>query len=120
MCKEDIRIARAAAPGGYFTAAAPAASIKCLPADANRYALAAGIGVVTPLTLNVSCMVGVVVGGNFIPLIGLSDEHPTGTVNVMDVGALIFEEVWFKVAGSDPPTNLYVGDSKFNETLEDI
>lgn len=120
MCKEDIRLARAAANHETFTAAAPAAAVKVLGANPNRYALAAGIGVLTPLTLNVSCLIAARVGDQFVPLIGLSADAPAGHCNLMDVGQLIFNEIWFVPAGSDPPTNLYVGSTAFDKNLEAI
>lgn len=120
MCKEDIRLARAATSGTTFTAAAPAAAVRVLGADPNRYAVSAGIGVLTPLTLNVSCLIAAKVGGGYVPLIGLSADHPADRVSVNEVGNLIFEEIWFVPAGSDPPTNLYVGCSTFIQPLEDI
>lgn len=120
MCKEDIRLARAASTKNTVSLAAPAAAVKLMPADPNRYSLAAGIGVLTPLTLNVSCLVAALVGGAFVPLIGLSADSPNGHVSVIDVGQLIFAEIWFVPGGSDPPTNLYVGDTSFDRTLESI
>jgi hypothetical protein len=120
MCKEDVRLARAASQHDAFTAAAPAAAVQVLTANPNRYSLAAGIGVLTPLALNVSCMIAAKVGDKFIPLIGLSADHPTACVNLFDVGQLIVQAIWFLPAGSDPPTNLYVGDSAFDKDFEKV
>ena len=120
MCKEDIRLARAARSGATFTAAAPATAVQVLPGDANRYAISAGIGVLTPVTLQVSCMIAALVGGQYVPLIGLSADHPAGHVSLTDVGSILQEPIWFLPAGSDPPTNLYVGCSAFDQPLESI
>lgn len=120
MCKEDIRLARAAASGATFAKTAPVAAVQLLPANPLRYALAAGVGVLSPLTLNVSCLIAARVGDQYVPLIGLSADQPTGYVNVTTHGNLIFEQIWFVPAGSDPPTNLYGGESTFVQDLESI
>lgn len=120
MCKEDIRVARKAYPGRTYGTVVPATGTLIFGANSNRFSLSAAIGYAAPLSRNVSAMLAVKVGNDFVPLIVFSADNQGGRVNLNEIGSLIIGPIHYVTTGVEIPTALYVGETAYIDELEDI
>lgn len=120
MCKEDVRLARAAGPSQYKLAAATSPGSKFLTADPNRYSIMAGLASGLDILNSYAVLVYAKIGDFKLPLIGLSGEHPGGTCSLLDVGQAIQGEIWVDLLDTNGPVNVNVADTAFTDTLENI
>lgn len=94
MCKEDIRLARAASPTQAKSVTPTAAGIIVLTANPNRYALSAKLDTAMDATMSGAVVLAARINGTYYPLIGLSKDHPADTVSLTDVGTMIEGEIF--------------------------
>ena len=120
MCKEDIRLARAAVPHSFSGPAVPADGAVLFGVNYNRYSLTAAITFTALATRNINVIIAARIGTTIIPLIGLSNDTPSGHVNIIDVGSVLLEQIVIINKGSDNPVNLYVSDTAFNQEMESV
>lgn len=120
MCKEDVRLSRAAVPGDSVTVVPTAVMTQILKANPERYGLQAGINGVLTTAATGSCTVYAKNGNNLYPLIGLAQDHPAGVININNVGLIITYDIWAIVNDSTVPVNLTVSESKWNVQQDDI
>jgi hypothetical protein len=120
MCKEDVRLARAASPGQVYTGNPAAVLTRALPGNAERYSLAASLSTTVGYTTPGSCVVYASIGGLLFPLIGLSADHPAGTVNLLDVGSAIQSEIWVKYLQAIDAGNVTIAETKWDQPQESI
>lgn len=120
MCKEDVRLARAASSSQKYAAAMTALSMRLFTADPERYGLTAAFNNPPGAAASTSVMIAVKDGAGYIPLFVLSDEHQSGHVTLLDVGQIIQGEIWAVDGGTSPPTVLYAGDTTWKQKQETI
>lgn len=120
MCKEDIRLARAAKPNPPIAVAVPGGVAQVLPGNWNRYSLSLAALTAAPVANNCSGMLAAKVGGLYWPLLVATSEHQGGTINLVDVGAVIYEAIWWVPQGNDAFDSVFVGDSQWLQTVESI
>lgn len=114
MCKEDVRLARAAHGGSAGQQDGSTALHKVLGANPERYSLCAGYGNdITPGTPQ-SAAVGVMVNGLFYGFLGLSQDHPAGVVTIFEVGQLITSEIWVRDYDTTSPPVVNVIETKWD------
>lgn len=120
MCKEDVRLARAANPNQAFQGSPTAGPVKIFTADAERYALTCHIATPGLVQGDIVCQLAARIGGQYYPLLSLANDHPGGTVSLLDVGALILGEIWWISTGTVTPTSVYISDSGWDRSQEEI
>lgn len=120
MCKEDVRLARAASPGQSIATTAVATGMKVLAANPNRYSLHAAWVPFMDATLAHAGFIAAVQGTAIYPLIGLSNEHPAGHVTILDVGQLIEYEIWMYYNDNANINDVRVAETFWTQELEKI
>lgn len=119
MCKEDIRLARAAVPGDQKFVGTVNPDVLMLKANSERYSVMAAIDEINAGDTN-AVMVYAKSGARVFPLIGLSADHPAGVVSLVDVGNIICEEIWGHLISNTDDPSLYVAETRWDRTQEEI
>lgn len=120
MCKEDIRLARAAQPRGQWSGSVTATAQRVLTANAERYSLVCGTSMATLVAGDPNVMVYALNGGRIFPLMSLTNDHLCDTVSLTEVGEIICEEIWVVSGSANAATPVYVGETAWNQTQESI
>lgn len=120
MCKEDIRLARAAVPGKSVSVPTQVGGILAMGANPERYSLMASLDITVDLTLAHGAMVIAVQGSNRWPLIGITNDHPVGVVNLVEVGQLITYDIWVLPLDLADPQAIRVAETTFNRPQDQI
>ena len=120
MCKEDIRIARAAAPGRAISIAGTVADQLVFGANSNRYSLSLAIMTNSVINSTGGMVIYSLVGGFKRPLIGVSYDTPSGNVNIQDVGNVLTGDIWLKTNDTVNLPTVAITESIFLSGLEDI
>lgn len=120
MCKEDVRLSRAASAGASVSPVFGASWTKALNANGERYSLTLGDTTPDAFTTPGGVVAAAKIGGVFYPLLGVSREHPAKTCSINDVGALIMEEIWVLSLDATNPSPCTVSESQWTQTQENI
>ena len=120
MCKEDIRLGRAAQTSRTYGTTVPTTGTLIFPANPNRYSLSGAIGYASPITRDISAMLAARVGDVYVPLITFSADHQGANITIMEVGQILTYPIHYVTTGGEIPTALYAGDTAFIEELEDV
>lgn len=120
MCKEDIRIARAAGPGRAVVATGGAADQRLLGANANRYSLSLTMLGVRAAGAVGTTVVYAMIGGAKHGLGGVSFDQPFNVVTISDVGAAIQGDIWVATLDLLNATSIGVAETEFLTDLESI
>lgn len=119
MCKEDIRIARSAAPGRAIAIAGTVADLLIFGANANRYSISLALTTAPVAGSTGNNLLYSLVGGLKRPLCGVSYDHPADHVNIQDVGAVILGDIWLAKTDTVPASSVTISESVFITDLED-
>ena len=120
MCKEDIRLARAAVPGRATVTTPTATGLRALAGNAERYSLSAHLANGVTAANSYAVSVYAAIGGLEYPLIGLSGEHPAGHVSLPEVGSVITGDIYIRAVDSTAVVDVTVAEVKWNQTQETI
>lgn len=120
MCKEDIRIARAASPGRSISVAGYVGDQLIFGANANRYSISVAIMTNSVINSTGGMVLYSLVGGFKRPLIGVSYDHNSGNVNIQDVGNVLTGDIWLKTNDIVNLPTVAISESIFLSGLEDI
>jgi hypothetical protein len=120
VCKEDIRLARAAVLNEVESAGAPTTH-RVFGASSNRYAFTGRMDFADPTIVPAATgMFAVKVGVGWAPLLSLNVHEQGGHVSLQEVGALIFGEIWWVNDSISNCTAVYAASTGFDKALEDI
>lgn len=120
MCKQDVRIARAAAPEAANQWTGGDGNVRKFGANPNRYSLVLGLEMANQVTDTCIGMAWTESNGERIPLLGVSIDHPVDRCTIMDVGQALLGDIWVGSVGASNPDFLYLGQTFFNQDLESI
>lgn len=120
MCKEDIRLARAAAPEAATRFTTQSADTRVFGGNPNRYSLTAHILTVPAALGDFNVVVYAYVNGAKWPLLSLSEENIGGHVSLTEVGSILQEEIWCNMGGNSPPSQMLICTTAFDQSLEEI
>lgn len=120
MCKEDIRIARAATPKTPKNGTAGDTALCTLPANINRYSVSVGIGIGDPTLEDPQIVVSSKIGNLVYPLAILNKHNQTCILNLMEYGSVICGQIFITDIGTDPLNIWYIGETSFDTELEKI
>lgn len=119
MCKEDVRLAKNQAPITATTSSSGIDPVSFAPADPQRMVILAGHRGLYADPIDI-CQIGVVVDGDFVPLITLTGGTMNGHADLDHQGAAVTYELFSVSAGPDNPNDANVLMFRLNKDLEEV
>lgn len=120
MCKEDIRLARAASAKNRYRWNGVTAVGNLPPPDPNRYSIVASMywsdGTLSDLAVDVYT----VIGGIRVSLCVLTHDEPSRVLTLHEYGQAIMGEINYAVVAQDQPDAITLIDMGFLSSLGDI
>lgn len=121
MCKEDVRLGRAAhARTPVDQTATGAGQFLIFPANPNRYGLTMALRTTTTLAAAICAIVYTKVGGAKYPLACLTIGHPSAAHTIVTAGDAIQGDVWLDVPASMTAASVLIGETVWDQELRDI
>lgn len=114
MCKEDVRLARAAVPGLSARVDTSGGATKVFAANAERYSISCGLTPNGQSVPNSSALVYVIVNGVKVPIAGVSFDHPCDRVTLMDVGQLLLYDIWVDANDSNTTPDISIAETRWD------
>ena len=120
MCKEDVRLARAAAPGKVYLGDPAGTLTKMLDGNHERYSLSLAFQNQVSNAATFAFVAYARVGDQLYPVLGISADHPMDRCTLYDVGQLIQAEIWGLFVDSDTDAGVYCAETRWNQPQETI
>lgn len=119
MCKEDIRLARNTDVGQTFSGASPGDNVAALKPDPNRYSLLASAIGQTAVANDIIISVYSKGIGGVIPLMTLTNDHPSDRISLVDVGNVLTGAIFLVSRGTNNSA-VQLADGVFTDSIEDL
>lgn len=120
MCLQDVRIARVADTQIPIEVAASTTATRALRANPRRYSLTVACSMLDPSVGTFYYLVWTPMGEQIFPLMVLNPDHPSQTINLLDIGQPIVGEIWVRSTTGVTPDLVYIGEAAFDRDLEGI
>lgn len=120
MCKQDIRIARAATPRQPVDPVIIGNNTQVLPPNPNRYAIFLAIHPGDPADGDTSTFYFVKFGAHEFPLVVLNTDRQSCILNLVECGQVIQSAVFVRELGQTAATDKFAGEAAFDVDVESI
>lgn len=119
MCKEDVRLGRAASGRAVTIVTVLDVATRIMTANAGRLGLSLYMDGTATGPLTASAVVGTLDNGQFVPLLGVSGVTPFDRVDIDRGGILLTGDIYYLARGTAAPT-IIVGETYLTDELRNI